>query len=87
MEPVSYDLIDLKTQVRLLDSKVVLLQSMVNQLQSERKQFFTELDKIIADRLENSEVVKKIVENQIESAKEAQEQKLREELKNIANLI
>lgn len=87
MEPVSYDLIDLKTQVRLLDSKVVLLQSMVNQLQSERKQFFTELDKIIADRLENSEVVKKIVENQIESAKEVQEQKLREELKNIANLI
>lgn len=87
MEPVSYDLTDLKTQVRLLENKVVLLQSLVSQLQNERKQFFSELDKIIVDRLHNSEIVKKIVEDQIESAKKAQEQKIKEELKTIADMI
>lgn len=38
------DFIDLRNQVRLLENKVVLLQSLVSQLQNERKQFFSELD-------------------------------------------
>lgn len=87
MAPTNNDFIDLRNQVRLLENKVVLLQSLVSQLQNERKQFFSELDKIIVDRLHNSEIVKKIVEDQIESAKKAQERIIKEELKNIADMI
>lgn len=78
---------DINRKISLLENKFNLLENLVHRLQQERKEFFAQLDKIVADRINESQLVRDIVNEQIEAAKSSQEQKIKEELSNIANMV